>query len=70
MPLKKQHALPVEGKHKEFCEYMGYELMDEKGQFSYYYIPSGHICRFTINFKRWEEGNFNKDHYLDSLRRG
>lgn len=68
MVVKAHYTLPVEGKYKEFCDYMGYEMMYKKGDFYYYFIPPGHICRFKINFKRWTLGNFNKEQFLTSLK--
>ncbi|MDB4330323.1 hypothetical protein N9948_01235 [bacterium] len=70
MVVKAHYSIPVKDEYKEFCIYMGYELLDEKGDFCYFFIPPGHICRFKINYQRWQEGTFNKEKFFESLRRG
>ena len=68
MVNKRNYTIPVEGKYKDFCDHMGYELMYTRGGFYFYFIPPGHICRFKVNFKRWSKGEFNKEKFLQSLK--
>jgi len=61
-------SIPVlEGYRKQFCDYMGYELVNKIGDTYIYKIPANHICRFYINSEAWKDGNFNKEKFLESL---
>ena len=67
MYKKRRVVLPVSGERKDFCDYMNYELVKKINDDYYYYVPPGHVCRFTINFNRWKEGVFDKEKFLKKL---
>jgi len=67
METRRFASIPVTGYRKDFCDYMGYELVGQQGDYFYYKVPAGHICRIYINSERWKEGKFNKEKFLRDL---
>ena len=57
-------TIPVSGYRKEFCDYMGYQLVSKEGDSYYYKIPAGHVCRLHINAEMWRKGLFNKEKFI------
>ena len=69
LKAKKRSCLPCSEEHVPFCEFMGYEYMDNENGFLWYYVPSNQICRFLINFESWQEGTFDKEKFLSNLKK-
>jgi len=62
--LKRTATIPVSGDVKDFCVYMGYELLTREGDLYYYKIPADQVCRLRINTERWKNGTFDREKFL------
>lgn len=62
-------TFPVQdSKILKFCEYMGYKKIKKIEDTTYYEVPVGHHCNLYLNAKRWLQGKFDKNRFIESLR--
>ena len=52
----------------KFCQFMQYNLIKVDDSLMHFFaIPRNHICRLFVNMQDWENGDFDKDKFLEGL---
>jgi len=59
--LKRTATVPVSGDVRDFCIFMGYELVSQGNDLYFYEVPANHVCRLKINTERWKKGQFDRE---------